>query len=111
MCRELESFDKYAGIETQWDVLIPDPYYSAFGLDKYAGEEFCKFTDEIDGKIITGEQLKNAATNKHKDFADIFGEDFATEFQKDPIGIYKSMPRDQKLIIMNKAQSSESGEV
>lgn len=111
-CSTLEEFDKVAGIQHLWDSHVFDPYFSTYGFTKTAEEEDQEsFVDNIGNHRVTASQLKHAALTQRKALADLFGEDFADEFKKDPIGIYKSMPREQKIVIMNLAQDAESSEV
>jgi hypothetical protein len=104
-CATLEEFDKVAGINFFYDGDVIDPYYSTFGFDKTA-EEY-SYNDGND--YITGEQLEVFGKVRHKQLVTSFGEEFAEEFRKDPVQIFKSMPRDQKRMILHMAVDNAPG--
>jgi hypothetical protein len=97
-CAVLGEFDKMAGIAHMYDVDILDPYFSTFG--KEAAEET---TIVIGNDIVTEAELKAYAKTHFDSLQSTWGEDFAKEFQKDPLGIFKSLPRDQKIMIIRMA--------
>lgn len=104
----LSEFDKTAGIDQYWDQAIFDPYYSTFGLTEKTAEEECsEFVDVIGNARITGDQLKAVARTKC--FKQLFGGDLHDEFKQDPVGIYKSLPREQKLMVINMANDNAPG--
>lgn len=97
----LESFDKTAGIDhlyTKGDVW--DPYYSTFGKTAAAKDE--DFKDSVGNFFVTGQDLKILVQNQHW-LKSTFGDDFAEEYSKDPVGIYKSLPVEQKKLIIRMA--------
>lgn len=102
----LQELDKRAGIDALWDGDVPDPFYSTFAKTAedaqpkdaiVLGNEYMKVRDLQTYARRGGEQLELA-----------FGEDFIKEFQKDPTGIFDSMPMDQKKIIMRLVNNSHS---
>jgi len=97
----LSEFDKLAGIANEYDKEIPDPYYSTF--NKVAEVEF---SEVIGNDMVTEERLRYCAKVGSRALRDTFGEDFMVEFQKDPVGIFKSLPRDQKIVIMRMASDN-----
>jgi hypothetical protein len=101
----LAEFDKIAGINLQYDKDIPDPYYSTF--NKQAATVF---SEVIGNDTITEEMLRTVGKVGVHTLSHTFGKDFAEEFRKDPVGIFKSLPRDQKLFIMRMA-SDDAGPV
>lgn len=106
----LEEFDKVACINHHWDSAIYDPYFSTYGTsEKTASEKEESFVDNIGNARITGHQLKAVSLTKHLQLRDVFGEDFCDEFKKDPVGIYNSMPREQKLMLINLANDNAPG--
>jgi hypothetical protein len=106
----LTEFDRMTGLDHHWGGDVPDPYYSAFS--KTAEEQESK-TDPEDSIIVGNEYI---TTRKLVEFSKLrqtrvqerFGQDFATEFAKDPKGIFSSLPRDQKLVIMRMTTTSDS---
>lgn len=99
----LVEFDKLAGIDFLYDKDVPDPYYSLFY--KEAAAEF-SFVDGND--YITEEDLRRLSKVGTKAIKHTFGEDFMVEFQSDPVGIFKSLPHDQKRMIMHMANDNSA---
>jgi len=108
-CATLEEFDKVAGLDHLWDRHVFDPYFSTYGFEKTAEDKLEEFADVIGNLRVTGPQLELASRASNKSLRAMFGDDFADEFWKDPVAIYKSMPREQKIIIINMAQEAENG--
>jgi len=98
----LENFDKQAGLDRLWDNGLPDPYYSIFGVEKRAEYSFTTANDTINET-----RLKRCAKECKKQVQDLFNEDVAEEFSKDPVQIFDSLPLDQKRIIMRLASQVE----
>lgn len=104
-CIMLEEFDKVAGLNYHYDDGISDPYYSTFGFDKVA-EEY----SYIDGNDhITEHDLVKFGKTRHKQLVTTFGDEFAEEFRKDPVGIFKSLPKDQKRMVLHMAVDNAPG--
>jgi hypothetical protein len=98
----LEQFDRQHGLDLMWDAELPDPYHSVFGVTKTAE------WSHVDGNDTINEtRLKQCAKGCRAEIKDLFGEDMADEFQKDPKQIFDSLPRDSKRIIMRVSQSIE----
>lgn len=98
----LGEFDKMAGIEHLYDRHIVDPYYATFG-EKRASDSIA-----IGNDIMYVKDLKRFAKVGFNTMKTRFGEDMATEFIKDPVGIFNSMPDDQKKIIMRIAADNSA---
>ena len=62
----------------------------------------------IGNEVITQRKLVEFSKLRQQMVKDRFGDDFAKEFTKDPIAIFNSLPRDQKLVLMCKANTSDS---
>jgi hypothetical protein len=106
----LEEFDKVAELNHQWDYFVYDPYFSTYGTsEKTASEKVDEFVDTIGNARVTGKQLKDVSHTKSLQIKDIFGCDFSDEFRKDPVSIYDSMPREQKLMLINLANDNAPG--
>lgn len=89
----LSEFDKTAGLHYHYDRDVLDPFYSTFGVEKVAG-----FSEVIGSDYVNEDMLREAAISQFAFIKMRFGEDLAVEFQKDPIGIFKSLPREQKKV-------------
>jgi len=96
-CHALAELDKEAGLERSWDVRIVDPYLSVFGT---------KTAESPDDLVMVGNEavprraIIHGATTHRLGIASMFGEEVADEMMKDPMGIFGSLPRDQKQMIM-----------
>ena len=93
-CEVLSEFDKLAGIDWRYDRAVLDPYLSTYGLQKTASDEGDSWMNGND--YITKRQIENYAITAPITIADDYGKDFLKEFQKDPWGIFNSLPVDQK---------------
>lgn len=97
----LGEFDKVAGIDCHYGQYIPDPFASLFTKEAETEEDGSYV---IGNDIVSNNQLKEFASSPHFDALEkAYGEDFAEEFKKDPIGIFKSLPADQKKHIARQA--------
>ena len=99
----LGEFDKSAGIAWMYDEHIIDPYYSTYG-EKTSEVKDPEASLVVDGiRIVTAKELNELGMTQFKGLADTFGDEMAKEFQKDPIGIFKSLPLDQKRLVIGLA--------
>lgn len=97
----LGEFDKVAGIDHHYGQHIPDPFASVFTKEAESEEDGSYV---MGNDIVSNSQLKAFATSPHFDSLEkLYGEDFAEEFKKDPIGIFKSLPVDQRKHIARQA--------
>lgn len=104
-CAALAQFDAAAGLDFHYDRAVPDPFYSTFGTEKRAEQ----FSEIIGNEMVAEEDLRRLARIGGSAVKSTFNEDFLEEFQKDPVGIFKSLPRDQKLMLMRMANDSSPG--
>jgi hypothetical protein len=105
-CALLSEFDKDTGLNRSYDRTIPDPYFSIFG-EKTASK--AAWSDIVGNDMITYADLRRLAHVGTHTVRDTFGEDFQEEFRKDPIGVYESLPRDQKKMVIHMAQGTAPG--
>lgn len=98
----LGEFDKVAGIAELYDRDIHDPYYSTFG-EKRASDDSAIL---VGNDYISHEELKRFARTSAGKLKEAFGEDFVDEFRKDPVSITKSLPVDQKKMVIRLASST-----
>jgi hypothetical protein len=94
----LSEVDKIAGIHMLWDVDVPDPFYSTFA--KLAEEAGPKDSILIGNEMMSVRDLQTFARSKPGTIKTRFGCEFAEEFEKDPTGIFDSLPVDQKKVII-----------
>ena len=102
----LSEFDKVAGITHLYDRSIPDPYFSVYGFDKTAEADW---SEVVGNETVTEADLKRLARIGAFSVKTTFGAGFQEEFLKDPIGIFKSLPLDQKKMMMRMANSTQPG--
>jgi hypothetical protein len=89
----LAVFDKTAGLNYHYGRDVLDPFYSTFGYEKRAA-----FSEVIGNDYVNEDMLREAAVSQFAFIKRRFGEELAVEFQKDPIGIFKSLPAEQKKV-------------
>jgi len=102
-CATLEEFDKTAGLHYLYDSEVPDAYYSTFYK---AAEQEYSFVSGND--MVTEDALRILAKVGPRALKKSFGEDFVEEFQKDPVSIFKSLPIDQKKMVMRMANENSA---
>jgi len=105
----LTEFDKMAGLEEHWGGDVPDPYFSVF--TKTANVDKAKVPGDetlVEGnESIPARKMVEFVQRHHELLKEKFGDEISSEFVKDPLGIYKSLPRDQKLILLHMANSTD----
>lgn len=102
----LTEFDKMAGLDEHWGGDIPDPYFSVF--TKTADKKVPGDETLVEGnESIPARKLVNFAKTHHELMKEKFGDEISAEFAKDPMAIYSSLPRDQKLIVLRMANSTD----
>jgi hypothetical protein len=103
----LEEFDKVAGLDHCYDRTVPDPYYSIYGFEKTAQDP--EFSEVIGNELVTEADIKRLARIGAHSVKTTFGIEFQEEFLKDPVGIYKSLPLDQRKMLSRMANSTQPG--
>jgi len=99
----LSEFDSATGLNRYWDNGVMDPWYSTFCIEKVAmGMGGLKAKLSVGDMTITEEELKLLSQDMRK-LRNLFGEEFALSFSKDPVSIFKSMPLPQKKVIARMA--------
>jgi hypothetical protein len=91
LAQALTAFDEATGLERYYDKGLTDPYASTMG--KVA----TGWSSDVDGQVITSNDLQKAASSKK--LAGYLGESFATQFAKDPVSIFESLPNTEKVLI------------
>lgn len=96
--RTLGEIDKVAGLNEFWDHDVLDPYFSTF---QKVAEDDTKDTLVIGNEYMKVPDLLRFVATKPDTIRGKFSEDFLEEMQADPVGIFQSMPMDQRLVIMH----------
>lgn len=109
----LHEIDKHAGIDEYYGRDCQDPWYTTFGTEKTAEVSEGAVANPKDAVVLGNEYMTIAdltefAASKSTMVDMRFGEDFAKELRKDPAGIFDTLPRDQKVIMMRMVNNSKS---
>jgi hypothetical protein len=106
-CELLSAFDVNTGLNHSYDSTISDPFYSIYGNEKVASK--AAWSDIIGNDMVTYSDLRRLSHVGTHTVRDTFGEEFQEEFRKDPIGVYESLPRDQKKMVIHMANGTSPG--
>lgn len=88
-----------------------DPYAAVYGMPKLSKAEpkaEDTYSWNAGNDYVSGIQLVSLSKRGLK-LDEMFGEGFADSFQKDPIGIFKSMPDPQKVVLSRLAADNLAG--
>lgn len=110
----LAAFDHATGLDEFYGGDVPDPYFSTFA--KTGAVAGVKQEDEVspDESLLVGNEylpvrkLVTFAKLGKDTVVDRFGEELAEALVKDPVGIFNSLPRDQKLVLMRLASAVDA---
>lgn len=87
-----------------------DPYEAVYGRPKLAEVQPAEeevYSWRSGGDYVNGQMLKSLASRK-ADLDMSFGSGFSQSFAKDPVGIFKSMPDPQKVVLSRLASDNSS---
>lgn len=102
----LENFDRESGLDALWDREVPDPWYSTFATEKLAKGALPETQSfEVGVDRVTETELRHLASSGKRTVAAHFDSAIANAFEKDPIGVFKSMPLPQKRVMARMAAS------
>lgn len=96
----LFAFDKEHGLDVHYGRRVPDPYY-VYGYEKRA----VNFT--VGGSLVSEERLRRVATERKK-LVNLFGDEFADAFSKDPVTVFASLPLPHKKVLAAMTAQIES---
>jgi hypothetical protein len=99
----LRRIDIQNGLDRVWGSRVPDPWESTFGMEKEA-----RVVWENGADRVTDHALINLARNRGELLQDKFTCGFTQQFQKDPVGIFESMPLPEKRMMARMAADAES---
>jgi hypothetical protein len=88
----LQTIDRATGLTKYYDRGLTDPYASTMGKAAMGWSE-----DTDDGDTITEDDLRKAAGSPK--IAGYLGESFSTQFSKNPVEVYESLPAPEKDLI------------
>jgi hypothetical protein len=104
-CAALQELDEQTGLDHKWGKHVPDPYYSTYGTKMAERDELIMVGTEA----VPKRAIINGAITYRESIEDTFGDALAQEFSKDPMGIFNSLPRDQKKMIMRMVTRNAPG--
>lgn len=100
MLEMLHELDVLSGAAEKYDAPLGfrDPYQAVYG--KTAGLEPAKMYSWSEGNEYTNDtMLADLANRRYAALDHAFGKEMRLSFQKDPVGVFKSMPDPQKIVI------------
>lgn len=102
-CELLGGIDKQAEIDWRYDRAVLDPYASTFGVKVASSETWTHAND-----YVTKQQVENFALTAALALRDDYGDEFVKDFQKDPWGIFNSLPLPQKVRMARRASDNSA---
>lgn len=96
----LEAFDIDNGIQNHWGRFFPDPYVSVVGTS-IAKTASSMETVSLGEKSMGHDEFSAVVTDKIATIKDKFGSALSDELEKDPVGVYNSLPVDYKDALAN----------
>jgi len=95
--------DEQAGLTGRYGSRIPDPLLSVYGTTKEA-----EFSWAHGGDYVTERMLRRYSGSTAFDTTaeQIFTEGLRDKFKKDPVGVFKSLPREQQILMARLASQS-----
>jgi hypothetical protein len=121
----LHEADKVSGADQAYGrpvVGFRDPFAAVFGVktakDQVTGHDDAAEAIDPESKneyvwnagsdYVTGDQLRYMA-NRNEELDGVLGKGFSAEFNKDPIGVFKSLPDPQKHVLARLASDNSGG--
>ena len=111
----LAAWDQGVGLDAAWDREIPDAWMSTFftrpSLLKTAAKKAEVDPEEVfrcGSESCTAKDLQHLAMNGKFHLRKIFDEKVVSSFCKEPIAVYKSMPKPQQVVLCRMASESKS---
>lgn len=106
----LSAIDRQTGAASSYNEHfgVRDPYSAVFGAAKVAAftpdpDETFSWTEGPD--YVSGPALKSLASTD--DLDPVLGKGFSKGFQKDPVGVFRSLPVPQKVVLSRLARQSQ----
>lgn len=92
----LSYLDEENGLDFDWDGRLLDPYAAVLAHEKTA-EQYAHH-DSLGS--ITDEDLHRLAAKEKRNVEKALGEEFYESFKDDPVSVYKSLPMDEKRVLI-----------
>lgn len=99
MVEMLHLLDEASGAAQKYEASLGfrDPFQAVFG--KFAEEAPKPWTWSEGNEYVADTHLKDLAVNRYQSLDRAFGVDMRKSFQKDPIGVFMSLPDPQKVVV------------
>lgn len=108
-CATLGEFDRAVGLDRHYDNGVYDPYFSTYGCLFKVSQDKDAWSWVDGNTFLTYADLKSIVKTRVPSLSQTFGEDFVKELRSDPIGIFDSLPRDQKRMVAAMAVDNVPG--
>jgi hypothetical protein len=108
-CATLGEFDKAVGLDRHYDRGVFDPYFSTYGCVIKAAQDKDNWSWLDGNSYLTYADLKTIVKTRVPSLTQTFGHEFVKELRTDPIGIFSSLPRDQKRMVAAMAVDNVPG--
>jgi hypothetical protein len=105
MIEMLNDFDKKAGLASNYDKNVRDPFFTVYGSSINPMYDQEKIASDMYAVKFEKIAKKESFLNK---LAQAYGQSFADGFKGDPLNIYKSMPSPDKQNIVNIAREESN---
>lgn len=104
----LAELDAAYGLNAQWDGLVRDPVLSTFAKTAKAKKAKKVMLRVAGNEFVSEEAIKKLATDRYDLVKNHFSEDQASQFQKNPVAVFKSLPAPTQQIMARLAVSEEN---
>jgi hypothetical protein len=108
-CATLGEFDKAVGLDRHYDQGVFDPYFSTYGCVIKVAQDKDNWSWVDGNSYLTYADLKTIVKTRVPSLTQTFGDEFVKELRADPIGIFSSLPRDQKRMVAAMAVDNVPG--
>lgn len=98
----LHELDSASGADTKYAAPLGfrDPFQAVYGkVAADAAGESPSWSWTLGNEYVTDRMLKEFAEKRYLTLDTAFGEDMRRSFQKDPVGVFKSLPDPQKTVV------------
>jgi len=95
--------DEQAGLTNRYGENLPNPVLSVFGTTKEAEYSWIHGGDYVTEKMLKRYSGSTSAVNAADN---IFTDDVKEKFRKDPVGLFKSLPLEQQILLARLASQS-----
>lgn len=101
MLEALHEIDVISGAATKYDATLGfrDPFAAVFGKTAEKDETVKTFGWNQGNDYVNDMMLTDLANRRYTALDKVFGMEMRKSFQKDPIGVFQSMPDPQKIVI------------